>query len=133
MDNQILQRIRDHFQNPRNQGEIIEPDLVLEAGSISEGDAVKLMLKFDSALRICEARFQSFGAAESIAALSVLTELLQGKTLEEAAEISEKDVLNQLWGIEDLPMFRVDRAVTLVKSARLEKRISSLPEVDTVR
>lgn len=117
MQDPFFERVRDHFLNPRNQEEISDPDLVLEMGSIAEGDAVKLMIKFDNAHRIREAKFQSFGACESIAAFSILTELLVGKTTEEAARISEKDILNHIWGSSGFPMFETQRAVALMQQA----------------
>ena len=115
MTNLILERVRDHFLNPRNQGEISDPDMVIEMGSIAEGDAVKLMIKFDGSQRIKEARFQSFGACESIAAFSILTEMLIGRTAHEAAAISEKDFLDYVFGCTDIPMFETNRAVELLR------------------
>lgn len=113
--------------NPRNQGEIPDPDLVLETGSIAEGNAVKLMLKFDEQQRISEARFQSFGACESIAVFSVLTEMLLGKTAPEAAAISEKDILKYVWGATALPMFETERAIALMRQACWQER-SAIPK-----
>jgi len=117
MTNLILERVRDHFLNPRNQGEISDPDMVIEMGSIAEGDAVKLMIKFDGSQRIKEAKFQSFGACESIAAFSILTEMLIGRTAHEAAGISEKDFLDYVFGCTDIPMFETNRAVDLLRQA----------------
>jgi len=117
MTNPILERIRDHFLNPRNQEEISDPDMVLEMGSIAEGDALKLMIKFDESQRIKEAKFQSFGACESIAAFSILTEMLIGRTAHEAAAISEKDFLDYVFGCTDIPMFETNRAVGLLRQA----------------
>lgn len=106
--------------NPRNQGEIPDPDLVLETGSISEGNAVKLMMKFDESNRISEAKFQAFGACESVAALSILTELLVGKTREEAALITEKDIFDWVLGSPGLPMFETGRALSLLHQSHAE-------------
>ncbi len=111
----LLERIKDHFQNPRNQGEIADPDLVLEGGSIAEGNAVKLMLKLDEDDRICEAKFQSFGACESIAAFSILTELLIGKTMDEAASITEHEILERICASERVPMCDAERALYLMR------------------
>lgn len=114
MKEPLIQRIRDHFLNPRNQGEIPDPDVVLETGSISKGNAVKLMMKLDESDRISEAKFQAFGACESVAALSILTELLVGKTRKEAASITEKDIFDWVLGSPGLPMFETGRALSLL-------------------
>ncbi len=117
MNNTSFEYIRDHFLNPRNQGEIPDPDLVLEMGSIAEGNALKLMLKLDSSERICQVRFQSFGACDAIAAISMLTEMLHGKTLAEAAAITEKDIWDGSQGSGHLPMFNPRRVITLMRQA----------------
>ncbi len=121
MTNQVLERIRDHFLNPRNQEEIPDPDLVIEMGCIADGDAVKLMIKFDESQRIKEAKFQSFGACESIAAFSILTEMLIGRSAQEAAAITEKDFLDYVFGSSDIPMFETARAVELLRQGCWKK------------
>jgi len=122
MNDSLFQRVKDHFLNPRNQGEIPDPDLVLEMGSIAEGNAVKLMLKLDDSKRIREAKIQSFGACESIAAFSILTELLIGKTADEVALITERDIFDWILGFPGIPMFETNRAVALLRQAWTEKK-----------
>jgi len=89
-------RARDHFLNPRNVGEIKDPDGVGEAGSLGFGDAVRITFKLDENRRIQEVRFKAFGGISVIASISALTEMIKGMTLEEAARINNLDIANYL-------------------------------------
>jgi NifU-like protein len=108
--------VHDHFFNPRNWGEIADPDLILETGSIAAGDALKLTIKLDPEGHIREARFQSFGAGGSIAFLSALTTLLVGKTIAEAVRISVEDLCAHLSLSSETYHPSAGRALTLMKS-----------------
>ena len=92
-------KVKKYFTDPVNVGVIEDADGVGEAGSLACGDALKLTFKLGEDGRITDAKFQTFGCASAIASSSVLTELLKGKTLEEAEKITNKDIADFLGGL----------------------------------
>lgn len=97
-------KVLDHFLHPRNVGEIKKPDGFGEVGSMACGDALRLTFKLDKNKKIKEVKFKTFGCASAIASSSALTELVKGKTLEEAEKITNKDIANFLGGLPEAKM-----------------------------
>ncbi len=88
----------EHFQNPRNVGEISEPDGVGTVGNASCGDIMQLFIKVNGN-KIADAKFKTFGCGAAIATSSILTERIKGATLDEALKISEEtteEILSQM-------------------------------------
>ena len=93
-------KVFEHFKNPRNVGEIENPDGVGEIGSIVCGDALKLTLRIDKISdKIVDAKFKTFGCASAIASSSALTEMVKGLTLDEAAKITNQQIADYLGGL----------------------------------
>ena len=92
------QFLMDHFQNPKNVGEISDPDGVGTVGNASCGDIMQIYIKVDGN-KITEAKFKTFGCGAAIATSSILTDRIKGVTINEALKISEetsKEVLSKL-------------------------------------
>jgi nitrogen fixation NifU-like protein len=91
-------KVMDHFMHPRNMGEIEEPSGVGEVGNPACGDVMKLYLKIENNM-IVDAKFKTFGCGAAIASSSMTTELIKGKSIDEALAISNEAVAEALGGL----------------------------------
>ncbi|KKQ15341.1 MAG: hypothetical protein US29_C0046G0011 [candidate division WS6 bacterium GW2011_GWF1_36_8] len=110
------QKVMDHFMNPRNVGVIEDADGIGEVGNPVCGDIMKMYLKIKDNV-ITEVKFQTFGCGAAVATSSMATELILGKTLEEALEISNKTVAEALNGLPPIKMHCSNLAEQAIKSA----------------
>lgn len=97
------EKVKDHFMNPRNMGEMEDPDGIGLVGNPVCGDVMKIFIRVENG-RITDIKFQTFGCAAAIATSSMITELAKNKTIEEAMEISRDDVANELDGLPKVKM-----------------------------
>jgi nitrogen fixation NifU-like protein len=110
------EKVMDHFQNPRNVGEIADADGVGEIGNPVCGDIMKLYIKVKDN-RIADAKFKTFGCGAAIATSSMVTELVKGKTLEEAEKISRETVAEALDGLPPVKMHCSNLAADALQKA----------------
>ena len=91
-------KVMDHFSNPRNVGEIEDADGVGQVGNPTCGDVMKLTVKIEDD-RVVDVKFKTFGCGAAVATSSMVTEMVKGKTIEEALAISNKGVAEELDGL----------------------------------
>lgn len=94
------EKVIDHAKNPRNQGEMEKPDAVGEFSNPDCGDSTVIYLKVKNNI-ITEIKFDTFGCAAAVASSSILTEMVKGKTLDEALKITENMVAQELGGLPE--------------------------------
>lgn len=116
----------DHFTHPRNMGEMENPDAVGEAQNLACGDTMRLFIKVEAG-RIIDAKFLTFGCAAAIASSSITTEMVKGKTLEEALTISNKAVGEALGGLPAAKIHCSVLAEKAIKAAVSDYRKKSPP------
>ncbi|MCS7280907.1 MAG: Fe-S cluster assembly scaffold protein NifU [Desulfobacterota bacterium] len=97
------EKVMDHFMNPRNMGEIENADGIGEVGNPVCGDVMKLYLKIENGV-IVDAKFKTFGCGAAIATSSITTELIKGKTIEEALKLTNEAVAEALGGLPPAKM-----------------------------
>ena len=109
-------KVMDHFQNPRNVGEIESPDGVGEVGNPVCGDIMKIYLRVTDG-RIADAKFKTFGCGAAIATSSIATEMVKGKTLDEAMAVTREAVAEALDGLPPNKMHCSNLAADAVRKA----------------
>lgn len=137
MSLQYSEIVLEHFRNPRNVGVIEDPDAMAIEGSPACGDQIVVYLKVDKDTReITDIKFQSFGCASNIATGSMLTEMVKGKTIDEAIKITWKDVAEALGGLPPIKMhcsvLAVDGLKSAIKNYLGEKRKEEFTKEDLV-
>lgn len=110
------QKVMDHFMNPRNVGEMADADGVGMEGNPTCGDAMQLFIKVEND-RIVDAKFRTFGCGAAIAVSSMITEMVKGKTLDEALQISKETVASELGGLPPQKMHCSNLGADALKKA----------------
>jgi nitrogen fixation NifU-like protein len=110
------EKVMEHFQNPRNVGEIKDADGIGKVGNPVCGDVMWIYIKVKDN-RISDIKFKTFGCVSAIATTSMLTELAKGKTLEEAMNITRDDVAESLGGLPPIKMHCSNLAADALRAA----------------
>ena len=108
------EKVMDHFANPRNVGELEDANGVGEIGNAKCGDIMKMYIKVEDG-RIADVMFKTFGCGSAIATSSIATEMIKGKTIEEALQLSNKAVVEALDG---LPAHKIHCSVLAEQSIK---------------
>ncbi len=120
------EKVMDHFRNPRNVGTIENADGVGEVGNAKCGDIMKMYLKIDDDV-VTDVKFEPFGCGSAIASSSMATELIKGKPVSEAMQLTNKAVAEALDGLPDYKMHCSVLAEEAIQSA-LDDYYSKHPE-----
>lgn len=110
------EKVMDHFTNPRNVGEIPDADGVGTEGNPTCGDVMKISIKVEEG-KIVDAKFKTFGCGAAIAVSSMVTEMVKGKTLEEALRITKESVAEELDGLPPQKMHCSNLGADALKKA----------------
>ena len=116
------EKVMEHFNNPRNVGELNDADAIGETGSFKCGDTMKLYLKVKDGC-IDDIKFQTYGCGAAIASSSMLTEMVKGKTIEEALKINNQDVANELGGLPPMKLHCSNLAADALQDALANYRL----------
>ena len=109
------EKVMDHFRNPRNMGKIEDADGIGEVGNAKCGDIMRMYIKVDEHGVITDCKFNTFGCGSAIATSSMATEMIIGKTVEEALDLSNKAVVEALDG---LPVHKLHCSVLAEQAVR---------------
>lgn len=110
------EKVMDHFTNPRNVGEVDHADGVGQVGNPTCGDIMKISIKVEDG-KIVECKFKTFGCGAAVATSSMVTEMVIGKTIEEAKQITNKMVAEELGGLPPVKMHCSNLAADALKKA----------------
>jgi nitrogen fixation protein NifU and related proteins len=110
------EKVMDHFQNPRNVGEIENADGIGTEGNPTCGDLMTIYIKVEDNI-ITDVKFKTFGCGAAIATSSMITEMAVGKTIEEALKISRNDVADELEGLPPVKMHCSNLAADALRAA----------------
>jgi nitrogen fixation protein NifU and related proteins len=116
MTDKYTEKVMDHFRNPRNMGEIKDADGFGKVGNPTCGDVMAIYIKVKDE-RIMDIKFKTFGCTAAIATSSILTEIVKGKTIEEALKVTRDDVANELGGLPAIKMHCSNLAADALKEA----------------
>ena len=124
------EKVMDHFTNPRNVGEIENADGVGEVGNAKCGDIMKIFLKIDDGI-ITDAKFNTFGCGAAIATSSMATELIKGKSIDDALKLTNKAVVEALDGLPPVKLHcsvLAEEGVKMALQDYYNKRGEEMPE-----
>ncbi|MGQ9750467.1 iron-sulfur cluster assembly scaffold protein [Desulfosoma sp.] len=108
--------VMDHFMNPRNVGEVERPDGIGQIGNVNCGDIMRMTIKVEGN-RIADVKFKTFGCGAAIAVSSMVTEMANGKTLEEAVRINRDEVARALGGLPEKKLHCSNLGTDALKAA----------------
>lgn len=110
------EKVIEHFRNPRNMGELENPDGIGRVGNPTCGDMMEIQIKVDNGI-IKDIKFKTFGCGAAIATSSMITELAKGKTIEEAMKITKQQVADELGGLPPIKMHCSNLAADALRAA----------------
>jgi len=110
------EKVLEYFHNPKNVGEIEDPDGTGQVGNVACGDIMKITITVAEDV-ITDIKFKTFGCAAAIATSSMITEMVKGKTLDEALKITNRDVAEELGGLPKQKMHCSNLAADALKAA----------------
>ena len=116
MEDMYTKKVKDHFFNPRNVGEIKDADGVGTVGNPVCGDVMTIFIKVKDG-RIADIKFKTYGCAAAIASSSIATELVKGQDLNKAKELTRDDVANELGGLPSIKMHCSNLAADALREA----------------
>ena len=121
------EKVMDHFMHPRNVGEMENPSGVGEVGNAKCGDIMRMYLKIDENDIITDVKFKTYGCGTAIASSSMATELIKGKSINEAINLSNKEVAENLDGLPPIKMHCSVLAEEAIKAALYDYQEKNWP------